>query len=117
MAKPAKKTAQKRYAEPDRGIVILVGWQNDGGVYMLSSRSERLIHEKYPEALINPGILFGYDKTEDYNRFHRPYWETLAQIITGLTPEQIAALGGVTIYHPVQEKVIWHWVPGSLKAG
>ena len=63
-----------------------------------------LIREKYPEAVINPGILLGYDKTEDYNRFHRPYWETLAQIMTGLTPEQIAASGGVTIYDPVNEE-------------
>ena len=51
---------------------------------MLSRRSEDLIRERYPDAVINPGILLGYDKTEDYNRFHRPYWEALAQIIDGV---------------------------------
>src|SRR5690242_12995194 len=107
MAKPAKKPAKKKDPEPDRGIIIDVGWQNDGGVYMLNWRGEDLIREKYPDAVINPGILLGYDETEDYNRFHRPHWESLAQIITGLTPEQIAALGGVTIYDPVAKKVIW----------
>ncbi|HKI37594.1 MAG TPA: hypothetical protein VKA46_37405 [Gemmataceae bacterium] len=117
MVKPAKKTAKKKGPEPDQGLVIEVGWQYDGGVYMLSWRSKELIREKYPDAVINPGILLGYDKTEDYNRFHRPYWETLAQIITGLTPEQIAALGGISIYDPRNEKVIWRWDPGSLKAG
>jgi len=114
------KAAKKNWApknEPDRGIVIVVGWENNGGFYKLNPISEDLIREHYPDALINPGILLGYDKTEDYNRFHRPFWETLAQMISGLTAEQIAALGGVAIYDPDNEKVIWRWVPGSLKAG
>jgi hypothetical protein len=34
-----------------------------------------------------------------------------------LTPEQIAALGGVTILEPVSQEIIWRWNPGSLKAG
>lgn len=115
MVKAATKKAKHREPEPDEGIVIEVGWQYDGGVYMLDPRSEDLIQEKYPEAVINPGILFGYDDTKDVNRFHRPYWETLAQIITGLTPEQIAALGGVTIYDMDNGKVIWRWKPKAVK--
>jgi hypothetical protein len=117
MGKSEKKTAKTAEPKPARGLVIEVGWQHDGGVYILDGRSERLIHETYPEAVINPGILLGYDKSEDYNRFHRPYWEGLAQILTGLTPDQIAALGGVCIYHPVEKHVIWRWDPGVLKAG
>jgi hypothetical protein len=117
MVKPTKKVAQKGEPEPDRGLVIEVGWQQDGGVYMLDGRSKKLIRERCPDAVINPGTLLGYDKTEDYNRFHRPYWEVLAQIMTGLTAEQIAALGGVSIYHPVEKRIIWRWDPASLKAG
>jgi hypothetical protein len=117
MAKATTRTAKKKDPKPDRGIVIEVGWQQDGGVYMLSWRSKDLIREKYPDAVINPGTLLGYDKTEDYNRFHRPHWPALAQIMTGLTPEQISALGGVSIYDPLKEKVIWRWDPEALKAG
>src|SRR5438046_837827 len=109
MTKTAKKIAKKEGPKPDRGIVIDVGWQQDGGVYMLDWRSKDLIRQSYPDAIINPGTLLGYDKTEDYNRFHRPYWEVLAQIMTGLTPEQIAALGGASIYDPAEKKVIWRW--------
>jgi hypothetical protein len=116
MVKPAtKKAKKKREPEPETGIVIEVGWQYDGGVYGLDPLSEDRIREKYPDALINPGILFGYDETEDYNRFHRPYWETLAQIITGLTPEEMATLGEVTIYDMDNGKVIWRWKPKALK--
>jgi hypothetical protein len=63
MVKPATKTAKKKAPKPDRGIVIDVGWQNDGGVYMLDPLSEDLIHEKYPDAIINPGILLGTGHT------------------------------------------------------
>ncbi len=115
MVKPATKSAKKKDPKPDRGIIIDVFWQYNGGVYGLDVLSEDLIREKYPETVINPGIMFGYDETEDYNRFHRPYWETLIQIITGLTPEQIADLGGVTIYDTGNEKVIWRWNPRPVK--
>jgi hypothetical protein len=117
MVKPATKKAKQKASKPDHGIIIDVGWQQDGGVYRPDVLSEDLIRVKYPEAVVNPGILFGYDETEDFNRFHRPYWETLAQIITGLTPEQIAALGGVTFWDTDNEKVIWRWKPRPVKRG
>jgi hypothetical protein len=115
MVKPATKKAMYRQRKPDHGIIIDVGWQYDGGVYRPDVLSEDLIREKYPDAVVNPGILFGYDETKDIDRFHRPYWETLAQILTGLTTEQIATLGGVTFWDADHEKVIWHWKPRPIK--
>jgi hypothetical protein len=115
MVKPATKAAKTKEPDPEKSIIIDVGWQYNGGVYGLDVISEDIVREKFPEALINPSIRLGYDETEDYNRFHRPYWETLAQILTGLTPEQIASLGGVTIYDPENERVIWRWKPKTVK--
>jgi hypothetical protein len=111
MGKAKAKPTRRDVRDTEPGLVISVGWQYDGGVYGLDPRSKRRIREVFPDALINPGILFGYDKTEDYNRFHRPHWETLAQILTGLTPEQIGQLGGVYIYDPMAETILWRWDP------
>jgi hypothetical protein len=100
-------------SRPRDGLLIDVGWQGDGGVYQLDLRSEERIHEAFPEAVVIGGMLLDYDKTKDYNRFHRPYWEQIARMLTGLTPEQIGRLGGVRIYDPVARKVLWEWHPAA----
>jgi hypothetical protein len=99
------------YYRKAKHLIVEVGWQYDGGVYEVHHWSEDRIRAAYPEAVINPGILLGYDETEDYERFHRPYWPQLVQMLTGLTPEQIAALGGVEIRDDEKEKTLWTWHP------
>lgn len=95
----------------DKALVIEVGWQGDGGTYSLHPASRERIQEAYPEAVISPGIFLRYDKTHDYERFHRPYWEHIALMLTGLKPEQIAKLGGVHLWDPVKDVELWVWKP------
>lgn len=97
-------------------LVIAVGWQHDGGVYMLQPWDEARIREAFPDAVINPGMLVGYDKSEDFERFHRPYWQQIALMLTGLTPEQIAHFGGVRLWDAAAHKVLWEWHPGQVTA-
>ena len=118
------KSATKRQQRPpelnlheasQKAIYIVVGWQGDGGVYRLFPSSKERILEHFPDALVNSdGMLVGYDKYRDYERYHRPYWKEMAKMLTGLSEEQIASLGGVRIYQPVVEKQIWEWLPETV---
>jgi len=94
------------------GLQILVGWQYNGGVYGLDPWSEDKIQEAFPEArMIEDGMLLGYNETRDYERFHKPHFEQIAQMLTGLSPEQIGRLGGIRIYDTEAKKVLWTWRP------
>jgi hypothetical protein len=108
------KAVRKKHAVPRKHtgpLVIAVGWQQNGGVYMLEPWDKDRIREAFPGAVVIPTMLVGYDKTEDYNRFHRPYWEQIAQMLTGLKPEQIAHFGGIRLWDPVADKILWEWRP------
>src|SRR5262245_33336928 len=109
MAKATKKLPAMIH--PGDGLQIEVGWQSDGGVYVLESLSKSLIRRIYPEAVINPVIVVGFDDSEDIDRFQRPHWEQVARMLTGLTPEQIRHLGGVRLYDHDAKKIIWRWNP------
>lgn len=110
--RPVESVGPADSREPLR---IVVGWQGDGGVYRLDLASERRIREAYPDALvISDGMLLGYDKKRDYNRYHRPYWEQIARMLTGLNDEQIANLGGVKMYDTIARKEIWSWMPRAV---
>jgi hypothetical protein len=109
MAKAPKKTRTGP-------LEIAVGWQHDGGVYQLQPWDERRIREAFPEAVIIPTMLVGYDKTEDFERFHRRYWQQIALMLSGLTPEQIASFGGFRLWDAAAHKVLWEWHPDAVMA-
>src|SRR5258707_162871 len=88
-------------------LEIGVGWQREGGVYGLHPLSEDRIREKFPDAVILPMMMLGYDDTADIDRFQRPHWPQMVRMLTGLTDEQLAQLGPVQIYDPHARAVIW----------
>jgi hypothetical protein len=102
----------KKLAED--ALLIVVGLQHDGGVYQLDPLSERRIEEAFPGANVLPVVVLGYRTEADFERTHRPHWEQVAKVLTGLTPEQIARLGGVRVYDPERNRVVWEWRPGAL---
>jgi hypothetical protein len=111
------KAAKKRKSpfvypwETEPGLWVRVVWQSGGGTYSLPPTTELKIREAFPDALMNRHIFIGFDETKDYNRYQRPIWDTLVQLLTGLTPQQIAQLGGVSLYDMEAKKVIWRWDP------
>jgi hypothetical protein len=107
----APRTRPKKGKPPEGGLQIDVGWQLDGGVYQLDLASIRKIQKAFPDAAIVGDMLIGYAKTMDYRRFHQKYWQQIAQILTGLTPEQIGQLGGIRIFDPAADSELWAWQP------
>jgi hypothetical protein len=104
MADKMKKLAQD-------ALLVVVGIQHDGGVYQLDPLSERRIEEAFPGANILPVVVLGHRNESEFERTHRRHWEDVAKLLTGLTPEQITQLGGVRIYDPEGNRVVWQWKP------
>jgi hypothetical protein len=58
-----------------------------------------------------PTVSFGYDRPEEFEARHGRLWPQAAQLLTGLTMEQISDLGGLLFYNPLTDEVIWEWIP------
>jgi hypothetical protein len=107
MAQTMRKLAAK-------GLLVVLGIQHDGGVYGLDFRSHDRIKQAFPEAAPLPMIMLGRDCAADFDRIHPPLWERMVLLLTGLTREQIAELGGVTIYDADNERIVWEWHPETV---
>ena len=96
-------------------IQINVWVTYDGVLYTLPHRTQRRIEERFPEARPLPRIILGHDKREEFPSRHEPYWDRMVSMLTGLTAEQIAELGGICIYNPDTEKVVRRWHPAPAR--
>lgn len=43
------------------------------------------------------------DTVSDFEKLHGPLWKQIVSMLTGLSWEQIAGLGGIKIYDPVKK--------------
>jgi hypothetical protein len=101
----------------DDPLVIIVGIQHDGAAYDLHPRSEKRIAERFPDANSLSAVFLGHRRKAEFPDKHRPNWLRVAVLLTGLTEEQLAQLGGVVIYSPEREEVLWEWVPAATHRG
>ena len=85
-----------------QAILIHVGCQGDGYAYELHPRSRRLLEEHFPQVARVPSLFVGADDTARPRQDDR-ILRHVAILLTGLTPEQAAELGGVVFYAPVAE--------------
>jgi hypothetical protein len=95
----------------DDPLVIIVGIQHDGAAYQLLPPSQRRIEEAYPKLELLRSVFLGHDKEADFERLQPPRWEQMATLLTGLNAKQLMRLGGVRIYSPERDQVLWEWLP------
>jgi hypothetical protein len=95
----------------DDPLVISVGIQHDGAAYELHPRSQRRIEEKFPGLKLLPVVFLGHRRASEFDTLQPPRWKQMALLLTGLTEEQIAEMGGVVLYSPEREQVLWEWEP------
>lgn len=81
-------------------LVIHIGRQSDGCAYELNPRSRADVLKRFPGVRPAPSVFVGYASRADFQTLHGPMWRQIATMLTGLTWEQIEAMGGVTIYDP-----------------
>jgi hypothetical protein len=92
-------------------LLVRVGLEAGGSVYALDPRSEDRVRAAFPQALMLPTVFFGYRKPEEFESLHKPLWPRAVELLTGLTGEDIALLGGVRFYNPRTRAVVWEWLP------
>ena len=98
-----------------KGLLLRMGIQHDGTVYRLDTRSQERIKEAFPEVEQLPMIMLGQRQATEFERLHVPRWETMVQLLTGLTANQIAKLGGVRIYDTDNYCLRWEWLTDTVK--
>jgi hypothetical protein len=92
-------------------VLIVFGIQNDGTVYAIDLYSEDRIKECYPDAKPLRSLFLGHYKETEFETLNRPRWEQMVFMLTGLSAEQIAALGGVRLLDQEDHRVVWEWKP------
>jgi hypothetical protein len=97
-------------------LKIAIGFESDGCVYELDSSSEDRVAEAYPNVPRLPAVLFGFSNRAEFQTLHGPLWPVVGELLTGLTRDQIAELGGLRIYDPVKRTLVWEWRPELAKA-
>lgn len=102
---------QKYFSGLTDAIQINVWAVRQGVNYGLHFRSRDRIAQRFPEAHPLRSIYLGHDCAEDFPARHEPHWERMSSMLTGLTAEQIGELGGICIYNPDTEEVVWRWRP------
>jgi hypothetical protein len=100
---PARETTN---GEP---LLVQVNQQPHGSFYALEFLSQRRIRELFPEVHGLPSVFFGFNKEDEFESLHRPLWPLAAKLLTGLTEDQIARVGGVRFYNPWTKEVVWEW--------
>ena len=78
--------------------MISIGQQSDGCVYGLDVLSRARLQEIHPGAHRVPVVFVGYAAKSDFTTLHGPMWPQIAQMLTGVTAEQLSALGGVELH-------------------
>jgi hypothetical protein len=100
----------------DGPLVIRVGWDWEGAVYVLHPWTKRRVQQAFPQARMIPKVFLAYEKKEDFETLHGPYLQIVGAMLTGLTVDQIAQLGGLRIIEAVEESVVWEWRPTLSRA-
>jgi hypothetical protein len=84
-----------------------VGCQRSGCTYGLHPHSADLVRKKYPRTRLVPSVFIGNDREKDFAwEQQEPSWDHVAQILTGLSKDELEQLGGYRVYDPVREEVL-----------
>jgi hypothetical protein len=106
----------ERWKQDTDGVQIDIWVTYDGVNYSLHPFSEELIQERFPDARPLPSIFLGHESRAEFPARHKPLWERMAMMLTGLTLEQIAELGGFSIFNPETKKLVWRWKPARKRS-
>jgi hypothetical protein len=91
----------------------------NGTVFRLEPSSQARIMQHYPNARLigevveSAGVVFPHDARNDFERQHGSIWDQVIILLTGISDEEVASLGGVRIVTPNGD-VIHEHVPATM---
>lgn len=88
-------------------IIIHYGSQRDGYIFRLHPISLLRLQERYPERRRIDSVFIGYDKRRSPEEVDETVWQHVSQLLTGLSPAELAENGGFVVVHPVTQQEIY----------
>jgi hypothetical protein len=91
----------------------------NGTVFKLEPSSQARIMHHFPNARLvgevveSAGVVFPHDVRNDFERQHGPVWDQVIILLTGISEEEIATLGGVRIVTPHGE-ILHEQLPATI---
>jgi hypothetical protein len=98
----------------DGVLLIAVGIQQDGAVYGLDAFTRVRLDPIIPRERRLRSVVLGHHRAAEIDTLDPPHWPTVVRLLTGLTDEQIAEMGGARIYSIQRDQVLWEWMPEVL---
>lgn len=99
-------------------VDIYVTPHSDGCVYGLDPYSGRLIRKRFPNTRLVHTISIRSEMKPDFRTAQGHLWDQVARMLTGLTDEQLAELGGYRLYDPRSKEFARQAkLPGERAAG
>jgi hypothetical protein len=97
-------------AEAEAGsspIVIFRSVNRDGETYALDPRSlDRLRDKLGTEAHVRTRIFLAHETSADYQDAHGPIAAQVIQLLTGVTEDRLASIGGVVFRDPITDQTL-----------
>jgi hypothetical protein len=95
---------------PQEPLLIYASREFDGFTYQLDPSSFRRVrHALGDDARQFPRIFISYDVKEDFEKLVGPTKRELVLLLTGLSAEQVAQLGGVEFRDPNTDQPLFLW--------
>jgi hypothetical protein len=101
--KIASTEEKNSWAERPAGpLVIEVGLPGSGAVYELNPRFEIWLEDTFPRRRRASNVVVGipYRTDQEFESGHRPHWESVALMLTGLSREQLREFGTLRVVQP-----------------
>jgi hypothetical protein len=106
MTNPQRETQKTKEREP---LIIYASKEVDGYTYRLHPDSRERVLKANPTPRSFPRIFVSYDVGDDYKALRREMRPELVSLLTGLSEEEVRALGGVEFQDPKTEKKLFNW--------
>jgi hypothetical protein len=78
-----------------------------GANFSLHPHSWSLVQRRFPEAQIVSSISIEWSSRSDFEHQQGSFWDHVAQVLTGLSMEQLETLEGYQVYDLMSERVVY----------
>jgi hypothetical protein len=88
-------------------VIILMRPHSLGADFSLHPHSKTLIRRRFPKSRPVSSISIEWSTQADFEMQHGPIRDHVAVVLTGLTLDELAALGGDEVYDLIKERKVY----------
>jgi hypothetical protein len=97
----------RAHTHPVEPLIIYRSVNRDGQTFALDSRSADTLRQRLGAAVhVRPRVFIAHETLADHEQLHGSIVGQIVQLLTGLTEERLAPLGGVSFRDPETEREV-----------